>query len=274
MSTTEAGHPARNEASVGSVDMKLEAVVIPVSDVDRAKAFYEGLGWRLDADLGNENFRIVQLNPPGSDCSVQFGTGLTAASPGSAESLLVVSDIEQARDDLAARAPTRARSSTTAAGATTAGTPTSSERSSIRTGAPTRPSWSSATRTATSGSCRRSRAGCRVASTRPRSAPPTSSGEHSNEQRPRTASTRSAPASETRTGPSGTPRTCWRSKPAPSFRPDRLRRHRPRRRCTGRALRRRARGGRPARRRRRTRARRRRVLLLGVHPVEDAASPG
>ena len=100
MSTTEAGHPASDDASAGSVDMKLEAAVIPVSDVDRAKTFYASLGWRLDADLGNEDFRIVQLNPPGSECSIQFGTGLTAASPGSAESLLVVSDIEQARDDL------------------------------------------------------------------------------------------------------------------------------------------------------------------------------
>jgi catechol 2,3-dioxygenase-like lactoylglutathione lyase family enzyme len=81
--------------------MKLEAVVIPVSDVDRAKAFYERLGWRLDADLGNETFRIVQLNPPGADCSIQFGIGLTAAAPGSAQSLLVVSDVEAAHEDLA-----------------------------------------------------------------------------------------------------------------------------------------------------------------------------
>jgi catechol 2,3-dioxygenase-like lactoylglutathione lyase family enzyme len=100
MSTTEAPRDASGDASVGSVDMKVEAVVIPVSDVDRAKEFYERLGWRLDADLGNETFRIVQLTPPGSKCSVQFGTGLTSASPGSAQSLLVVSDIEAARDDL------------------------------------------------------------------------------------------------------------------------------------------------------------------------------
>ena len=80
--------------------MKLETVVIPVSDVDRAKAFYEGLGWRLDADLGGGDFRIVQLTPPGSGCSVQFGTGLTSAAPGSAQNLLVVSDIEAAHDEL------------------------------------------------------------------------------------------------------------------------------------------------------------------------------
>jgi catechol 2,3-dioxygenase-like lactoylglutathione lyase family enzyme len=82
--------------------MKLEAVVIPVSDVDRAREFYEKLGWRLDADLGNESLRIVQLTPPGSDCSIQFGTGLTRATPGVAENLLVVSDIESAHADLVA----------------------------------------------------------------------------------------------------------------------------------------------------------------------------
>ena len=68
--------------------MKLETVVIPVSDVDRAKAFYESLGWRLDADLGDDDFRIVQFTPPGSGCSIQFGTGLTSAAPGSAQVLL------------------------------------------------------------------------------------------------------------------------------------------------------------------------------------------
>ena len=82
------------------VDMKLEAVVIPVSDVDRAKEFYESLGWRLDADLGNDDFRIVQLTPPGSACCIQFGTGLTSAPPGTAQGLLVVSDIEAAHDEL------------------------------------------------------------------------------------------------------------------------------------------------------------------------------
>ena len=84
------------------VDMTLETVVIPVSDVDRAKAFYESLGWRLDADLGDAAFRIVQFNPPGSGCSIQFGSGLTTAAPGSALNLLVVSDIEAAHDSLLA----------------------------------------------------------------------------------------------------------------------------------------------------------------------------
>jgi catechol 2,3-dioxygenase-like lactoylglutathione lyase family enzyme len=87
------------------VDMKLEAVVIPVSDVDRAKRFYGGLGWRLDADFPFDNgFRIVQFTPAGSPCSVQFGAKVISAAPGSAQGLyLIVSDIEAARAELAAR---------------------------------------------------------------------------------------------------------------------------------------------------------------------------
>ena len=86
-------------------DMLLEAVVIPVADVDRAKEFYVGLGWRLDADFPFDNgFRVVQLTPPGSPCSVQFGSNITTAAPGSAEGLyLVVSDIEAARQELGSR---------------------------------------------------------------------------------------------------------------------------------------------------------------------------
>ncbi|WCB95760.1 hypothetical protein DSM104299_04510 [Baekduia alba] len=87
------------------MDMKLEVVVIPVSDVDRAKAFYEQLGWRLDADFATDaTFRVVQLTPPGSDASIIFGTGLTDATPGSYDGLqLVVEDIAAAHDELAAR---------------------------------------------------------------------------------------------------------------------------------------------------------------------------
>ena len=87
------------------MDEKLEVVVIPVSDVDRAKEFYGRLGWRLDADrAAGDNFRIVQLTPPGSECSIQFGTGLTSAAPGSAQDLyLIVSDIGAARAQLVAR---------------------------------------------------------------------------------------------------------------------------------------------------------------------------
>ena len=102
MSTTETPGRATSDASVTTIDMNLETVVIPVSDVDRAKTFYEGLGWRLDADLGAGGFRLLQFNPPGSGCSIQFGAGLTSSAPGSAVNLLVVSDIEAAHDDLAA----------------------------------------------------------------------------------------------------------------------------------------------------------------------------
>jgi catechol 2,3-dioxygenase-like lactoylglutathione lyase family enzyme len=82
--------------------MKLEVVVIPVSDIDRAKRFYGGLGWRLDADFGaGENFRVVQLTPPGSQCSIHFGKGVTPAKPGSVQNVyLVVDDIEAARAEL------------------------------------------------------------------------------------------------------------------------------------------------------------------------------
>ena len=91
--------------SEGTVDMKLEVVVIPVSDVERAKRFYSDLGWRLDADfvVGDE-FRVVQFTPPGSPCSIHFGAGVTSAMPGSARGLyLVVSDIQSARAELVAR---------------------------------------------------------------------------------------------------------------------------------------------------------------------------
>jgi catechol 2,3-dioxygenase-like lactoylglutathione lyase family enzyme len=85
-------------------DMKLEVVVLPVADVDRAKDFYEGLGWRLDADLGDgEKFRVVQFTPPGSDCSIHFGIGVTEAEPGSAVAYLIVTDLDEARKELAER---------------------------------------------------------------------------------------------------------------------------------------------------------------------------
>ena len=93
---------AASEASVAKVDMKFEIVVIPVSDVDRAKEFYARLGWRLDADYDNgKDFRIIQLTPPGSACSVIFGKNVTGAAPGSAQGLyLIVDDIEAARKNL------------------------------------------------------------------------------------------------------------------------------------------------------------------------------
>ena len=91
-------------AKVEPVDMKLEVVVLGVSDVDRAKAFYENLGWRLDIDVANGDFRGVQMTPHNSEASIIFGKGITSAKPGSAHSLvLAVDDIDAARDDLIAR---------------------------------------------------------------------------------------------------------------------------------------------------------------------------
>jgi catechol 2,3-dioxygenase-like lactoylglutathione lyase family enzyme len=104
MSTTEDRSDASATPNVGRVDQKLEVVVVPVSDAERAKEFYGRLGWRLDADRASgDDFRIIQFTPPGSDCSIQFGTNITPAAPGSAQSLyLVVSDIQAARDELVA----------------------------------------------------------------------------------------------------------------------------------------------------------------------------
>ena len=100
MSITE-GQTATADPTVGKVAMNLEVNVIPVSDVDRSKQFYERMGWRLDDDASPlDGLRIVQFTPPGSGTSVDFGTGLTAAVPGSALAGLVVSDIEAAHDEL------------------------------------------------------------------------------------------------------------------------------------------------------------------------------
>jgi catechol 2,3-dioxygenase-like lactoylglutathione lyase family enzyme len=102
-------NPVRRETPIETprartTDMKLEVVVIPVSDVDRAKEFYAGLGWRLDADFAGDDFRVIQFTPPGSGSSVIFGKNVTAAAPGSAQGLyLVVSDIEAARRALLGR---------------------------------------------------------------------------------------------------------------------------------------------------------------------------
>ena len=104
MNTTEVRTTQTNDVTTGQVDLKLEAVVIPVTDVDRTKSFYGSLGWRLDADFAFDNgFRVVQFTPPGSPTSNQFGTSITTAEPGSAQGLyLVVADVQAARDELAA----------------------------------------------------------------------------------------------------------------------------------------------------------------------------
>jgi catechol 2,3-dioxygenase-like lactoylglutathione lyase family enzyme len=106
MSTTQTSNErATDTPTAATVDLKLEVVVIPVSDVDRAKRFYGSLGWRLDADFAFDNgFRVVQFTPPSSGCSVQFGTNIASAAPGSAQGLyLIVSEIEAAHDELVAR---------------------------------------------------------------------------------------------------------------------------------------------------------------------------
>src|SRR6266705_7176480 len=103
MSSTEVNSASRG-AAVGNVDFRFENQVIAVSDVDRAKEFYQSLGWRFDDDVAPlDGLRIVQFTPPGSAASVTFGQGLTTAAPGSAEGRLIVSDIEAAHDELAGR---------------------------------------------------------------------------------------------------------------------------------------------------------------------------
>jgi catechol 2,3-dioxygenase-like lactoylglutathione lyase family enzyme len=105
MSATEAANAhTSNHASARKVEMKIEVDVIPVSDIDRSKQFYESLGWRLDDDVSPlEGLRIVQFTPPGSACSITFGKGLITAAPGSAQAALVVSDIEAAHEELLER---------------------------------------------------------------------------------------------------------------------------------------------------------------------------
>lgn len=104
ISTIRTKDPAAQTASAAPLDTKLEVIFVPVADVDRAKRFYQGLGWRLDADFAaGDSWRVVQVTPPGSPCSVIFGKGVTTAVPGSVQGLLlIVTDIEAARAELAA----------------------------------------------------------------------------------------------------------------------------------------------------------------------------
>jgi catechol 2,3-dioxygenase-like lactoylglutathione lyase family enzyme len=105
MSSTEVSQAGSTEMpELGTIDMKIEVVSMPVSDIDRAKAFYANLGWRLDADFELAGRRVVQFTPPHSECSIGFGEGITTAEPGSVERLeTVVSDIEAAREFLISR---------------------------------------------------------------------------------------------------------------------------------------------------------------------------
>src|SRR5689334_4566604 len=104
MNNTAATTDTTSDVATARADLKLEAIVLPVSDVDRSKAFYGSLGWRLDADFAFDNgFRVVQFTPPGSPASIQFGSNITTAEPGSAQGIyLVVSDVRAAREELAA----------------------------------------------------------------------------------------------------------------------------------------------------------------------------
>ena len=105
MSTDVGSAARRRRQELSTIDMNLEVVTLPVSDVDRAKRFYQSLGWRFDIDLVvSDDVRTVQFTPPHSQCSIQFGKGRTTAEPGSAQDMiLVVSDIDAARDDLVSR---------------------------------------------------------------------------------------------------------------------------------------------------------------------------
>ena len=210
-------------------------VVIPVSDADRSKAFYTGLGWRLDADFSYDNgFRVVQFTPPGSLCSIQFGTKITAAAPGSAHGLyLIVPDIQAGRAELLHRGAKvsevfhgvrRARNSSPT-------TPAVASVAPIRIRRATAPLPHSRTPTATAGFFKRSPIGYPVESTRPsrRSAPRANWRARYDVRRQRTASMRSAPARQTPTGPIGTPDSWLPNRPAQSCRHERLRRDRARR---------------------------------------------
>ena len=149
------------------MDYKLEVVVVPVSDVDKAKDFYQALGWRLDADFAkSEDFRVVQLTPPGSPCSIIFGTGLTSAAPGSADGLqLVVTDIEAARNELTSHGAEVSEVFHDAGGVFHHGGTGDGQLARPRITRATARSSRSATRTATAGSSRRSPPVSRAAET-------------------------------------------------------------------------------------------------------------
>ena len=216
-----------------AVDMRLEIVVIPVSDVDRAKRFYGGLGWRLDADFAaGDDFRVIQFTPPGSGCSVIFGKNVTAAAAGSARGLyLIVSDIEAARAQLLDRG-VEVSEAFHGAGNVYAGVDEpylfgrlrvsgpDPEHRSYRSFASIARSRRSAMQTATAGCSRKSPHGCPDGWTRTArlSPPQPSSRSHSDVPRPHTASTKSGAASAMRIGRTGTLNTSSASRLAKSFR--------------------------------------------------------
>jgi catechol 2,3-dioxygenase-like lactoylglutathione lyase family enzyme len=133
--------------------MKLEVVVIPVSDVDRAAEFFRRLGWRVDADFRQGDSRLLQFTPPGSPCSIVFGTGITSAAPGTAKLELVVSDIEAARDELRSKGVDASEVFHDARGGYSPFDPNARASGPIHNDAATRRTRSSATRMATAGWC-------------------------------------------------------------------------------------------------------------------------
>ena len=161
MASTDVGSStATDMPEAGTIAMKLEVVTVPVSDVDRAKSFYQSLGWRLDADfVFGDDVRAVQLTPPHSGCSIAFGKGLTTAEPGSAQRFeLVVTDIDAAREDLIRRGVEVSEPFHLDG--------RSSFRARTRNVAPTSRMPRSATRMATAGCSRRSGTGSRAGSRR------------------------------------------------------------------------------------------------------------
>ena len=161
MSTQTIHEDANHTPTAATVNLKLEVVVIPVSDVDRAKRFYESLGWRLDADFANgKDWRLVQMTPPGSPCSVMFGKGFTTAAPGSVQgTFLVVDDIAAARAELIGHGVDVSEVFHFEGDLHVSSGRTGRVPGRTRKAAPTSRSPHSAIRTATAGCCRRSRRG-------------------------------------------------------------------------------------------------------------------
>ncbi len=211
----------KHDAGAARNDMKLEVALIPVSDVDRTKEFYTSLGWRLDDDIvmGND-FRVVQLTPPGSGCSISFGKGVSAAAPGSFRGGLIVTEIEATHKELVARGINASEvfhgSPFSPAGRINGPDP---EHQSYRSYVSFEDPDGNAR-----GSSWRSRAGCLAASIQQRR--PLCQGTiwqaRCGARQPPTASTRSTTGSATRTGRTGTQRTWRRSRQGPSSRCERL----------------------------------------------------
>ena len=193
------------------MDTKLEVIIIPVSDVDRSLDFYTKLGWRLDADFTVGDLRIVQTTPPGSGASVSFGTNITTAKPGSADGMMLVADdIDAVRSQLIQGGADVSEVFHDEGGVFHHAATASASPAPARITPATARSSPSTIRTATPGTSKRSPPGCPAGSTRPRprSPRPTTWPVPFAARRPPTASTRPAPASRTKTGPTGTP-TIW-----------------------------------------------------------------